>query len=1450
MSSPSSSRLKRAAYDDILTPSKRVKALLAQFDDSESDTSPQRSASKAAFLSEKPNVTSPAPSEQESDGEDEDELLPFAPRGRLASRLQADPVDRSAATERPDDAYHRLKQQLRDAKGSKSPGRDNKLGSETDTSGRPSHDQPPRRRLQKTDDDVLEASASIHERSSVSPPARQPSSDGSSRSRKSKRRESPGSKDDTAGKSRFLALVDKHRRLRLEKEQAEKAKRAAREKEFQSQHSDSDRQSILNDSEEESDASRPSVQKLTQQARPTRKASKKALEEMSRETQRMSRNMQLAHQARTKKKITKESLLARFGFSLPGQHDDQAAKEPGSASVSASSARASDSEAQQEHVTPPTSPVSGSPPTKTQAKATASLHDLDLLQEPADVMINTMHNAITVQDADLATEKPNIAVKAPMKPIRVKISRKDISHLHDSDSDLEIITSKSKTRKFAVFEALPRRKAQEAGSHIALRSLAHIGLENDKTRSSINSVDMDRSLRKAARMQALREREAKIEELRAKGVVIQTSEERERDQQEVEDLVERARQEAAEIQRREKLMAKKDGTFVKDGLDDDDSEDDEDEEFAATHTDEDGAAGSSDDDEELDQEEDEGEDENEDAGVELQDDKLIDDEASQQASGEEESGSDPEQLDDFESDIDMGKLPSRRSRIANIISDDEDVPLVDEIDIAHAAKTPQSAPRSNKKVIPGLVMSDDLPIGLTQAFAATMADSQTQQEKELTQENRGFAVEIPSPGIHLAPRLNRMDSLDMISDSQPASQALFYNTLDATLQPQNVPESPSLGLGISGTPVNQSQFLFEATQDAGYLMSPFHGSRFAVDTPSQSVPHSTVDTVIVPAEEDSPILQRKARLVRGRDTANTTEQPEKSHVRTAFDALQKAAKHKSDEPDFDRKKSAAKEVIDEAADESEDEYAGLGGASDDEEGEVDEEDRKMIDEETHAGKGDAEQFAGIYADRERKQDEAAVSKLLKDITTGALRRKRGVGDDLDLSDEEDATARRREAKRREFAKMRRELFKNEAVSKIAEDRKKEAFLRSIEDREEEDDDDDEVVQDTFDRFITPLDDSQSQTPIDGSGSIGNDFPILVATGNAGTAPTSTSQKRKLPFDDTSDSQLNSRLPPSLQRTATASLSKVSTTKRPTTLAEIRDSVSFLIEEPDAHSATIDLGLSDSEDEPEAYVNLDRHLLAAEADENALGDEDEDDLGDFVVDDEDESFDAKLLLERRNTDTQLSDSQTSQSQGNNDHAFKKPRIPSRAPFSQRRTDRAAVVDRLALIRQNSSSSTISNASSSGGKMAFHRTASLTSISSGGGADGTHVPTLLRRATTNSSFSSMSFGSMSGRLSTTMSNTSTNGAGDLSATGVSTNNMSARANGSEKEFVRKANTGRRMAVNFDARAEGNSQGGERAKVGKMKAAGVNGKRGLTGKTSSKKSAGAAGFMGGLFRGDSWE
>ena len=194
-----------------------------------------------------------------------------------------------------------------------------------------------------------------------------------------------------------------------------------------------------------------------------------------------------------------------------------------------------------------------------------------------------------------------------------------------------------------------------------------------------------------------------------------------------------------------------------------------------------------------------------------------------------------------------------------------------------------------------------------------------------------------------------------------------------------------------------------------------------------------------------------------------------------------------------------------------------------------------------------------FSDRERANDEKQVEKLYNDITKGMLRRKRGA--DYDLSDSDDGGEARRRMKRKEFAKMRKALLADERIGKIAENPKKEAFLRAIEDRGSEDEKDfledfPEQESSTDTQSHSPTEESQQRVP--------NSQPDIVM------GP----PKRKR-SDDTAEP--DQRAPPHLRRT--------NGSKKPSNLSEIRESVSSLIEEPNAMVAAPDSG-SESEDELE------------------------------------------------------------------------------------------------------------------------------------------------------------------------------------------------------------------------------------------------------------------------------
>ncbi|KAK2809103.1 hypothetical protein FQN50_004157 [Emmonsiellopsis sp. PD_5] len=1173
---------------EILTPGRKIRALMAALDSDSDDETPTNATAPTATATTQKRVARPlftsfaeamkmerrVPEKKvnvsdnagDGSGDDGDDDLPVQPKGRMAARMQAQAaVDGEGERGGGESAYERVSRELNvrgrsglpvveDMEGGKGVVVEEEEEQEDIRTGR---------RLERG----LGRNGRSTSNRSISPlfvPMDSPM--GRERERRSVSRasarsesplfvpmDSPRLNDRTATgdamhtddeepaqdpRDRLKALVAKKRQEREAREKLEaekKAERLQRSSELGNMFS-SDQ---LSDADDEVETG----EKLMQHSRPSaRKASKKALLEMNRETQRISRNMQLAHQATTKKKITLDSFLEKFNSK--------------SLAPTSSSVLTSD----REHSTPPTSPVAG-----------PSLED----KNPAANIENTQeHTAVPDDDLELPSvddilAAPVMVAEAPVslpkeqikalsvapapkisnpRAVRVRISRQSIAQnqKNDSDSDLEIVTSPAKTRRIAVFENLPTRNASTSTSLLKLRTLAQLTSPSRQKQSSMTRTELDNALFRRARLQALKEREEKIEELRAKGVVIETAEERMRADAEVEDLLERAREEAAAIAKREKKAAKKNGDV--DALDVDDSEDEDynggdDKGEVLSGSEQEEVAG--DDEEEQDSEaEDDEELDDADRPAGVQDEAaghLIDNEAGEAEDSEDEQSEEEEhQVKGTDEQV-----LRRNRRTQRVISDDED-------EAEDAPKLQETPIRSQSQpLFPGFGGAARTPImGLTQAFGATFADSQDDEEDSLEVLRRMPGAELP------ADDLLALGSQEIVRDSQGQNSVPLDLFASYPQSASRVSESPA-----ARTIASYSQAP-EPTQDAGFMYSPFdQGKRF------NNPPTSTVDTVPIVVEE-SPIVKRTGgrRLLRRGPVSELSDVEEEEFLvkSSAFDVMRKAAK-KSGKIQFDKSKSVAREIIDEVAEESEDEYAGLGGASDESAGEEDELDLSMIND--NSGEVvDEKQLAAMNANHSRERDEQQVNKLMRDITTGALRRRRGAGDDLDLSDSDDErTAARRRAKRREFAKMRKALLADEKIGQIAVDPKKSAFLKTIEDR----DMDDDMSMDFLDSADPSSQDTPSQDPAPQQGSDQPESGGNISMNN-------NNNKRKRPLDHSAADALN-RPPPHLRRTPASA-----TTKKPTTLAEIRESVSFLLDGDESNSSESfneDILLSDDEEDP-------------------------------------------------------------------------------------------------------------------------------------------------------------------------------------------------------------------------------------------------------------------------------
>lgn len=849
---------------------------------------------------------------------------------------------------------------------------------------------------------------------------------------------------------RFKALVEKKRQERLVREAEEEEKKLARAAALVELGDDNDdNASDISDDE----GGRQLTQR--QKSRPSRKASKKAIEEMNRETQRMQRAMQLAHEAKTKKKIAKSSLFERFNFKPSGgaSAKDNSSSRP----QTPISTKSTDAE-MQDASTPPSSPParvedvlgkdlgSGSEQTggaaasiSTAATDRKGQGDEDDGHLPDIMDIEAFARRPLPKDKGKTTEsdleaKPSTKLGSE-RQIRVKMPSIQAYHVSlGSDDDDELLVVNKKTKFDAIFDRIPKNRDLESKSLRLQRQLAHIDSPERKAYKKIDKKAMTPNelhahLQQRAREQAKLERERRLEMLKAKGIHIQTEEERERDREAIEDMVARARREAEEIMDRERDEAKAERkargddplAWDESGSEDDDytvnddaedAGDEEDDEVELSGSEEEDSAGAEsmivDGDDAEEQEEQAAQADAVDAPKKTSTTLNAVDEVADEGSEREDSGSeteqswvDPDEEEEKhrwgdEEDVDEAPafVQARRPRQPLApVSDDEDMevettpkPLKTHfIDFTPQPTSAQAInftphPKSNstspsvptsvlrsaaKTFIPGLPVNAGGPagLGLTQIFAGTMDDSQVGALD-------GSSPSQPMPTFDHFPdsqfSQNVTDSTDaMVLDSQtvPATQVETQIQLDFS-------QSQMHGLDslLRDDLASQPSQIIEPTQDGGFQDWTPLKERF-VDPPQ-----STVDTVIrdisQPDDEmphESPLVQKRTRIRRKAVIASDTEDEDGDELSTkpsAFNIMKDAAaieKKRKAREDFDKRKSKAKEMVHEQAEESEDEYAGLGGVdgedSDDDGADV----KEMIDDQIQGNKDDEVKIAALHA---------------------------------------------------------------------------------------------------------------------------------------------------------------------------------------------------------------------------------------------------------------------------------------------------------------------------------------------------------------------------------------------------------------------------------------------------------------------------------------------------------
>jgi mediator of replication checkpoint protein 1 len=1097
--------------------------------------------------------------------------------------------------------------------------------------------------------------------------------------------------DDLPRPNKLAELVAQKRAERLARE-SEKQKSRKSKGQQDTEHASSDLPEEVFEGPPEAPVN-PDVDRiLSDAARPTRKASKKAMLEMERETQRLARQQALAHQIKVKKKFSTTDLFARFNFRQPQPQQSQSEKN--SSSMPSSDGIEPSPRRKELMSTPPSSPptpldkqrllvergaLAKMVPVREDTLASIATEDGDEhLPDVEEVMKSSQHQSEPVLECAQAPIEKGSKIARWGKKSAPQTYRDE-----ESDDDLEVLQPLPK--HLQVFDRVQPAKKQETHSNAihTLRHLSHLGQVDAKpnrptnVKPSIHPQVLEAQLRKKAREQAFQAQQERLAELRAKGIVIQTSEEKEKEAEEFENLLEKARLDAQDLRKAEKaarkaakgegnMEASDDETEDEDYYDRSEDEDLEEGEEVANNDLVDDAADESDEDEDAaDIEEDEPED-------------VAD--ADLQVEGADTLGPDEEAEEEV-------PKQARKSRKSHIIADEEDDDEVEDDDdmleadehVASSAVLPSTATAAEEQDDPfaafgfGAAKADANAMSATQAFNATMqAPSQDTQEDSFD-----ILRHVPPPSSFIAPpTLPDIEILAEDSQTQLATGRGIDESQEVQLNWETqAPETPGPALVRKASDLTETPG-WEPTQDPG-LPPPWTGARRET---LQRVPtlvsaadeeHETQATVeLRVSESPAPeVTSRRGRLQQRKrlaaDESDEETEPALPVKKDAFKEMKRQRLNDLNANDRTEAEAEMKRMMDDQADESEDEYAGLGGDDTEMIAPETAEDQAMFDE-SHIDV-DERAIAAHHAAHERAAEEEATKKLYKDITTGALRRRQRNAWDFD-EDEDDYLARKRQMRLREETRKRKLLLQDENVKDWAEKGKhskgKEAFLKAIADDDELEAED---AVDLDDEQHESQDQSTQQTQPEVDG-----VPLQEISGN------------KRPADE--DGDATQERPAAKQRRVKETDAAFS---RPTTIVQVRESLSFLLDEPDQ----IAVGPSVLDDDSDLEIEGEPIELDSLPHES-----DDDDIAAEAARQNDGGF-------------------APNPKSVEDMALMPP--PARLPGPQRRSAaKTAVVDRLSLKRASSSSTSADSRSA---------------WSTGGSSQISKTPSLLRRATSSLSAS---------------------------------------------------------------------------------------------------------------------
>ncbi len=279
-----------------------------------------------------------------------------------------------------------------------------------------------------------------------------------------------------------------------------------------------------------------------------RSTGKKALEQMHKETERMTRGMNLAPKVHVNRRITVADFFAKIGY-RPDEQEENVETSKDANCVS-SAPPEPEALASRVNVEPPIAVSAASATGLEEEEEDETLPNIDLSSK---YVPSTTTQTITGHQATIDA-----------------VTVQSITEIYlDSDSDIEItLPTRLKSHMLLFNKSNTEQRVRDRKSTL-FKSLAR---PNSPTKLAVKSKKSeDKHLLQLASRQAITNRHAKEQLMNAKGIVVQTADERVQEVLEIENLLDRARRQAREVKKLERLGDDDDDN----GSDADDEEDED-----------------------------------------------------------------------------------------------------------------------------------------------------------------------------------------------------------------------------------------------------------------------------------------------------------------------------------------------------------------------------------------------------------------------------------------------------------------------------------------------------------------------------------------------------------------------------------------------------------------------------------------------------------------------------------------------------------------------------------------------------------------------------------------------------------------------------------------------------------------------------------------------------------